>query len=614
MMKISTKLLSLALSASVAVTASAIEPSVVSMKAPAQNARVAAPVLKTVSSQATFEKNISFTTSATKPVQAAKAPARAEDAFGEWEGGITGTYTYKQLFASPTAIPVNLEKRVSTTDPGHIQYKITNFLGSINGVSPIEVVYDLVLNSQTGLYDVVIPTVATGVSVRVSQTSNETTQLYYDDNYTYLSALLAAGAVPNLTQEIVDSWLGASTYNPVTGRFTLAARYHGAVPGQYQTATMGDEDETLQLDGDFKNYDVTLTNGYFYKKNGNGYYNVDIELNDVPLMLVGLHKGEFATSSELQEALGGLLDGAYGLVVESSGNCDIPVTPYEDDTYELLYVTVDENGQLIDFDYSEVELSGAEFAYLGKGKYTDAFVGDFLKNHASDFFTQAQAGISVGNFQTWGVPDETYTSECVIEESDQTAGLYRVRWAYENLYNDYILPVEKEKPDGLDIIYEKNLDEIIVNAENPSEVIVDLGLPGLGFWHNTRGNYIPLYIGSDILINQEPFEDSYCQLKDGKITCIGEYSEIDDWSPLFTAYPNIFNQNGGFLVFLVEDCSKFLIELPGEDNSAIDNIVADDANAPVEYFNLQGVKVQNPENGLYIKRQGKTVEKVVIRK
>lgn len=50
------------------------------------------------------------------------------------------------------------------------------------------------------------------------------------------------------------------------------------------------------------------------------------------------------------------------------------------------------------------------------------------------------------------------------------------------------------------------------------------------------------------------------------------------------------------------------------DQSAIDNIVADDANAPVEYFNLQGVKVQNPENGLYIKRQGKTVEKVVIRK
>lgn len=50
------------------------------------------------------------------------------------------------------------------------------------------------------------------------------------------------------------------------------------------------------------------------------------------------------------------------------------------------------------------------------------------------------------------------------------------------------------------------------------------------------------------------------------------------------------------------------------DQSAIDNIVADDANAPVEYFNLQGVKVQNPENGLYIKRQGKTVEKVFIRK
>ncbi len=38
-----------------------------------------------------------------------------------------------------------------------------------------------------------------------------------------------------------------------------------------------------------------------------------------------------------------------------------------------------------------------------------------------------------------------------------------------------------------------------------------------------------------------------------------------------------------------------------------------DANAPVEYFNLQGVRVANPENGLYIRRQGANVQKVMVR-
>lgn len=36
-----------------------------------------------------------------------------------------------------------------------------------------------------------------------------------------------------------------------------------------------------------------------------------------------------------------------------------------------------------------------------------------------------------------------------------------------------------------------------------------------------------------------------------------------------------------------------------------------DANAPVEYFNLQGVRVANPENGLFIARQGNKTVKVV---
>ncbi|MCM1163957.1 MAG: hypothetical protein NC339_06900 [Muribaculaceae bacterium] len=48
------------------------------------------------------------------------------------------------------------------------------------------------------------------------------------------------------------------------------------------------------------------------------------------------------------------------------------------------------------------------------------------------------------------------------------------------------------------------------------------------------------------------------------------------------------------------------------DLSGIADVVATE-NAPVEYFNLQGVRVENPANGLYIRRQGATVSKVLVK-
>lgn len=48
--------------------------------------------------------------------------------------------------------------------------------------------------------------------------------------------------------------------------------------------------------------------------------------------------------------------------------------------------------------------------------------------------------------------------------------------------------------------------------------------------------------------------------------------------------------------------------------TGVEGIEADaDINAPVEYFNLQGQPVANPANGIYIRRQGSKVAKVIIR-
>jgi hypothetical protein len=46
--------------------------------------------------------------------------------------------------------------------------------------------------------------------------------------------------------------------------------------------------------------------------------------------------------------------------------------------------------------------------------------------------------------------------------------------------------------------------------------------------------------------------------------------------------------------------------------TGIDGVEAD-ANAPVEYFNLQGIRIANPSRGIYVKRQGSAVTKVLVK-
>jgi len=55
----------------------------------------------------------------------------------------------------------------------------------------------------------------------------------------------------------------------------------------------------------------------------------------------------------------------------------------------------------------------------------------------------------------------------------------------------------------------------------------------------------------------------------------------------------------------VKNTSDYKLASDGVTNIEIDE------NAPVEYFNLQGVRVDNPTNGLYIMRQGDRVVKVI---
>jgi hypothetical protein len=47
--------------------------------------------------------------------------------------------------------------------------------------------------------------------------------------------------------------------------------------------------------------------------------------------------------------------------------------------------------------------------------------------------------------------------------------------------------------------------------------------------------------------------------------------------------------------------------------TGVETIAVDNADAPVEYYNLQGVRVANPTPGLYITRQGTKVSKTLVK-
>lgn len=140
------------------------------------------------------------------------------------------------------------------------------------------------------------------------------------------------------------------------------------------------------------------------------------------------------------------------------------------------------------------------------------------------------------------------------------------------------------------------------------------------------------------------FED--CRDEDGEILDIDK-NAIDQWTYIASSniwQHNVENDKEGKIniedirtsaaIMFVLDCSSslgdlfpvlketakaFIDRLAGGngDYTAIGNITMDseewDANAPVEYYNLQGIRVTTPTNGVYIRRQGNNVKKILMK-
>ena len=95
----------------------------------------------------------------------------------------------------------------------------------------------------------------------------------------------------------------------------------------------------------------------------------------------------------------------------------------------------------------------------------------------------------------------------------------------------------------------------------------------------------------------------------------GEYIQPAEAVVAANEQPAVVPMGRNF-VLSVEEGKSLSVKVENSEDiaSGIDSVMNDSLYAPVEYFNLQGTRVANPEKGgLYVRRQGSSVAKVLVK-
>lgn len=618
------KLYSFALAALVALSAAAAPAT----KVTATRTLDTRSVMQAVESSRTFQPlsapdfdRMKVTGSAKLINKTVKAPSRAdEDAtlperpdfnkleYGDWTDAGTcnldlGVFSiYSGTYEIPTQEGVVMQERVCKTDA-----KIKQFL--LKGVSYgdyFDEPMDLTLNclfDENGDATIWFHSAAG----QLNFTDVGVLDVYFTDLYTYL--VDGNYTDPDMTDADKAEYFADSYYTALTGEFSLNACFcMPSIPGETSWGLWAQGTQAsfiTRIGSEFKNLDFNVTNAEVIKEDGKVYMVFSAALNDLDYALVAVKDAAFAQTTRPLAWATGVLQGTDSNVgrISADGEYKIEIPNAEKGYYFIYYLTVYDGTAYAAGAYNA--FFDPDWDFYGTATYYDPFCYGYfgLTSNKVPYIPELKVD---------------------VEKNNQEEGYYRIVNPYATFggvrfgsdTDPNLLLYEPETVGGNDF-------NLYFHADDKGNAYIDTFTTGL-IWVflNDAGSqvYIPITIGA--LANDDiesegsydaaiaAYPEDFGTFKEGVLYFPCDMSEADKenssyYSPLYFAV----TKNNSFNIFFDQPILKM-------DDSAIRDIVNDaavDANAPVEYFNLQGIRVANPENGLYIRRQGRTVSKVLVK-
>ena len=579
--------------------------------------------------------------------QQAKAPAapakRAEANYGAWGDELDCEYICTQLWSKNQTFNYKYQRRDDSANPGNFQIKIINFLNQ----AATNAGADLILNiekGEDGKFYIFSQADGTNLNFTIGDGTGATYDCYYFDHYNWIKKVNEFfDADDKYTDEQVESFKTNSNFDPETGVGILLPTYcpeideatAGMALPYYTLNSAGTAIESwkyeqFRLSGpNFKNYDVELDTDLAYfgheKDATSGTYTLSYNMNDntqvVFRMVTGRKTGN-ALETAFSQMIDDLANAPDDILVcdQKEATVSVPVTQYRKGQYTLLVGYTHDGTNYSGFGINTLRIFDEDLDYYNAGtaEYTDCSMYDALpavfgaENGYGELMEmfESEAGITLPDL------NDTYTVTVPLQANSKVEGEYRLVHPYAEYYNNYLSQF---------LYYDAPSDFLLFNAADANKCFI---LP------SATGIYFPTQAGSEIMMvfgstnkmqggnaNSANVWGTYAggeitfpePIIPENATSLEEVTSAISWSQAtFSSTSGTVTYKEWSEVSLYSEVCKISAALAG-----VENVVADaefDTNAPVEYFNLQGIRVATPEAGqLLIKRQGKKAEKVVIR-
>lgn len=568
--------------------------------------------------------------------KAAKAPAkRAAASYGPWSEENPGEYTFTQPSTQVITDSYNYRRRLDTANEGELQVEVLKWGLDGEGTTLTfdikYLTYDTydqqgnVVGHKTSLIPLVEKPVDTGWAYNDGKLTGE---VYMASYSTFLRVNKevgnqfenADGTKEDITDADIEDSKPLGLYDDVEGYIQFLPVYMiyiGNTPTMYHLPIQdanGLKFEAYQMTGNgYKDYNLDIDTDYGYysheKDAKTGTYTVPVAIHDNAKVL--LRVASSATTAAMSQMLADYKANKMDDLTEvtKDGTVTLPVSNYAMGRRYVLAVV---------YNTDDAEPYGVSTsAFITRSDVDYYSVGDAE-------FSDINMAFGINSiFGQQIIPlNDVYTTTVPAQASASKPGMYRLIRPYKGLYEAYLTAAINYFAEEDILEFEcNNFDKVNIRPSNSGFLVV-------GTKEDESRAIYQLQLGSTNQFANSANTDSkelWGKYADGAVSFPAPTAEGNQWhgteaSAISFALPEYDLETEVTSEAAAEDIismpypeeTKIVFKVAaGVQNVAVDRV---DENAPVEYFNLQGIRVANPEAGqLLIKKQGAKTQKVVIR-